>query len=95
MRATKLEPIGMNDPLAISKPTSAAPAPGGALPPGARVERFEIVRVIADTSASVVYLASDHDRRREVVLKEYMPRRLGLRDGTRTACDCSFSRRAF
>jgi len=54
-----------------------------ALPRGTRIQRFEIVQVLAETSLALVYLAIDHERQVEVAIKEYMPLRLAQRVGER------------
>lgn len=50
-----------------------------ALPPGARVGEFEIIRVVGAGGFGIVYLARDHTLEREVALKEYMPSSLAAR----------------
>lgn len=62
--------------------TDAAPPAARALPRGTVVDGFEIVRTLADTPVSVVYLAIELARDTEVVLKEYMPQRLARREGS-------------
>jgi serine/threonine protein kinase len=57
------------------------PTPPRALLRGTRVERFEILRVIGDAASNIEYVAIDQNERSEVVLKEYMPQRLGRRQG--------------
>lgn len=52
-----------------------------ALPAGARVRWIEIVSVIAEARSSVVYRATDHASDADIVLKEYMPLRVGGRHG--------------
>jgi len=59
-----------------------APWEARALPAGARVRWIEIVSVIAEARSSIVYRATDHASDAEIVLKEYMPLRLGGRHGS-------------
>ena len=58
-----------------------APWEARALPAGARVRWIEIVGVLAETRSCVVYRATDHASDGDIVLKEYMPLRLGGRHG--------------
>lgn len=51
-----------------------------ALPPGTRLEAFEIERVLASSGFSIVYLAFDPARRQQVAIKEYLPLTLAFRD---------------
>lgn len=61
-------------------PLKSALAMERALPRGSMIQRFEIVRVLADTSIGIDYLAINLDRATEVVLKEYLPQRLARRE---------------
>jgi len=54
----------------------------GALPEGGFVGRFELVRVVGATALGIDYRAVDRAGGTEVVLREYLPRRLGRRVGT-------------
>lgn len=54
-----------------------------ALPPGARLEEFEIGEVIGEGSAAIVYAASDYARAVPVAIAEYTPARLAQRNGAR------------
>jgi serine/threonine protein kinase len=57
-----------------------------ALPPGARLGEFEIVRVLASGGFGIVYLARDLSLDREVAVKEFMPSFLaGRSDGQRVS----------
>lgn len=75
----------MND---RSSPTPAVAAAGppsaesadSALPGGLRLGAFEIQRVLARSTGSIVYLATDHALAMPVALQEYMPARLARRD---------------
>jgi len=53
-----------------------------ALPPGTRLNEFEIHRVIGVGGFGIVYLAFDHGLEREVAIKEYMPSSLASRTAT-------------
>jgi serine/threonine protein kinase len=59
--------------------------PPAALPPGTRLDEFELRRVLGIGGFGIVYLAIDHALEREVAIKEYMPSTLVGRsgDGTR------------
>jgi serine/threonine protein kinase len=50
-----------------------------ALGPGARVDRYTIERQLGGGGFSIVYLANDPETRTQVIVKEYMPRRLAAR----------------
>ncbi len=52
---------------------------GHALPPGARLEYFEIERVLSVSSFGIIYLATDLSLRTTVAIKEYMPIALSTR----------------
>jgi serine/threonine protein kinase len=47
--------------------------PLAALPPGTRLDEFELRRVLGIGGFGIVYLAFDHALEREVAIKEYMP----------------------
>ena len=47
--------------------------PPAALPPGTRLDEFELRRVLGIGGFGIVYLAFDHALEREVAIKEYMP----------------------
>ncbi len=75
----------MNDRLS----SAPAAAPGGpplvepidaSLPRGLRLGSFEIERVLARRSSTVVYLATDHALAMPVAIQEYLPARLARRD---------------
>ena len=67
--------VPMND---LSRPVAASAAPR-ALPIGTRVGDFEIVRLLAETALSIVYLATDRSGA-EVVVKEFMPQQRARRE---------------
>jgi non-specific serine/threonine protein kinase len=57
-----------------------------ALPPGARLGEFDIVRVLAVGGFGIVYLAHDRSLDRDVAVKEFMPTHLaGRSDGQRVS----------
>src|SRR5262249_48805844 len=62
-----------------SAPASGAARRDDTLLPGARVEEFEIERVLATSSFSVVYLATDRTFERRVAINDYPPDRLARR----------------
>ncbi|HSW09039.1 serine/threonine protein kinase [Aquabacterium sp.] len=53
-----------------------------ALPPGTRLNEFEVRRVIGVGGFGIVYLCFDHGLEREVAIKEYMPSSLASRTAT-------------
>jgi serine/threonine protein kinase len=76
-----------NDVLSETHPPAAAPARRGersttALPPGARVNEFEILGTLGEGGFGIVYRARDHSLGRVVALKEYMPTTLARRSDT-------------
>lgn len=70
----------MTDP---SKPLFTSPvneASGLALPAGTRWQEFELERVLSQSRAAVVYLATDHALELTVAIKEYLPRAHAVRN---------------
>lgn len=60
--------------------------PPAALPPGTRLDEFELRRVLGIGGFGIVYLAFDHALERDVAIKEYMPSSLvGRSDGPKVA----------
>jgi serine/threonine protein kinase len=49
------------------------------LPPGTVVDCYEIVRLMGSGGFSLIYLARDEDTRDQVVIKEYLPKKLAKR----------------
>ncbi len=58
----------------------AAPANTQALPPGTRLEEFEIERVLGSGGFGITYLATDTSLNRQVVIKENLPAQFAWRD---------------
>jgi serine/threonine protein kinase len=56
------------------------PAARESLPPGILVGSYRIVRAIAKGGFSLIYLAHDEDGGEDVVIKEYMPKKIACRD---------------
>ncbi|HUH83478.1 MAG TPA: protein kinase [Stellaceae bacterium] len=54
------------------------------LPPGTRLEEYEIVSVIGHGSFGLTYLAEDTNLGTQVAIKEYLPGDTAFRDSTRT-----------
>jgi len=54
-----------------------------ALPPGTVLEGCELVRVVADSSFAIVYLAREQGSERRYAIKEYLPVSLALRSADR------------
>jgi serine/threonine protein kinase len=49
------------------------------LPPGYRLEEFEIVRVLGEGGFGIAYLAFDHSLRQQRVIKEFLPNMVARR----------------
>ena len=58
----------------------AAPANAQALPPGTRLEEFEVERVLGAGGFGITYLARDVSLGRQVVIKENLPVQFAFRD---------------
>lgn len=54
-----------------------------ALPENSRIDCYRLLKVIGKGGFSLIYLAVDDETGDEVVIKEFMPKRIGLRDGAR------------
>lgn len=55
-------------------------APREGLSPGTLLGPYRVLKTIAKGGFSLIYLAEDEDTGEEVVIKEYMPKRIGQRD---------------
>lgn len=62
-------------------PSSPLPLPERALAPQTAIDEFEVERVLAQSSFSIVYRAYDHVLKLHVAIKEYLPDALALRGG--------------
>ena len=70
---------------AISNTSSGAPeAAGKALPTGAKIGEFEIIRVLGEGGFGIVYLAFDQTLHRHVAIKEYFPASYAVRRDAQT-----------
>lgn len=67
-------------PPAVSAAPGAGSPRAAALPEGYRLEGYELRRVLASGSASITYLAADHDLGIVVAVKEYFPAALARRE---------------
>jgi len=63
----------------IGKPAKRRPFSHNALPDGAGIEGFRIVRTVGEGGFGIVYLAWDASLERHVAIKEYMPASLAVR----------------
>ncbi len=52
-----------------------------ALPPGTVIDCYTIIKLIGSGGFSLIYLAEDEDTQDHVVIKEYMPKKLAVRNG--------------
>src|SRR5665213_1551390 len=87
--ATSILPSSTPDTLLHEKRLAKAPgreageAPAvdrdDALPPGTRLNEFELIRVLGAGGFGIVYLAQDHALLRQVAIKEYLPTELARR----------------
>ena len=68
-------------PLAGHPPAAAT---ANSLPPGTRLDEFEITGLVGVGGFGIVYLAQDHSLGRRVAIKEYMPNALAARTGATT-----------
>ena len=50
-----------------------------ALPPGYRIEEYELVRVLGSGGFGITYLGYDHNLDKAVAIKEYLPNDLAVR----------------
>src|SRR5262245_58181023 len=71
-RRISTPPHASNDP----RPGSAA---GHALPPGTRLEYFEIGRVVSTSNFGIVYAATDLTLQHPIAIKEYLPTSVATR----------------
>jgi len=59
-------------------------APRSNLPAGTVIDCYEIVRLMGSGGFSLIYLARDEDSRDQVVIKEYLPKKLAMREEDQT-----------
>ncbi len=55
-------------------------APRHPLPAGAVIDCYEVLRLMGSGGFSLIYLARDEDSRDQVVIKEYLPKKLAKRE---------------
>jgi serine/threonine protein kinase len=51
----------------------------GSLPPGTVIDCYVIMKVVASGGFSLIYLAEDEDNQDEVIIKEFLPKKLACR----------------
>lgn len=51
------------------------------LPPGSKLDCYRVTKLIGSGGFSLIYLAEDEDTHDEVAIKEYLPKRFGVRKG--------------
>ena len=59
--------------------SAAAAAPDRALPPGTRLDDYEIEQTLVEGGVAIVYRAFDHALGMQVAVEEYMPEAMALR----------------
>ena len=59
--------------------SAAAAAPDRALPPGTRIDDYEIEQTLVEGGVAIVYRAFDHALGMQVAVEEYMPEAMALR----------------
>jgi serine/threonine protein kinase len=63
------------------------PRPRDSLPIGTVLDCYRVTRLIGSGGFSLIYLAEDEDNHDEVAIKEYLPKRFGVRgEGQAVAC---------
>ena len=70
-----------DDRTVIRVPPARTAAASHTLPPGTRIEGFEITGLIGEGGFGIVYLAWDAALERQVAIKEFMPSSLASRGG--------------
>lgn len=60
-----------------------APLPAEALPPGFRLDPYEISEVVGTDGFVIAYLATDLERQQQVTIEEYLPNSIARRAGSR------------
>jgi serine/threonine protein kinase len=58
----------------------SAASPRDGLPPGTLIDSYRITRLIGKGGFSLIYLAADEETGDEVVIKEFLPKKLARRD---------------
>ena len=77
MKLPEPSPAGLNEEL----PDSPTPSAVRALPARARLDGFEIERIICEGSVAIIYSATDRALAVPVAIAEYMPAQLAQRNG--------------
>ena len=82
MNRTTAIPSDRADDPEFGDASAATEAGRGALPPGVRLDEYELRAVLDEGRRSIRYVATDHALQRDVVVREYLPAGLACRGAT-------------